>query len=369
MRIGLPILALLLGIGPAACRSTDDDSMKFPDCEVGGDSDGDADSDSDADADGDGDTEGLPPECVCGPLRTVWGTSVDDVWSGGPNGFLTHWDGEGWTDTQLDRPETIYGVWGFAPDSIFAVGGLENGCSDSPRASVFRFDGGGWHSDFSTTDGGGPLRAAWGSSVGSLLAVGDGTMLRYDGWTWSGSDSFIGENLTGILGFSAFDVFVVGWHVSLVIDAEGCAVIFHYGEAGWEEQYHEPGGHLLSAVWVASPTAAFAVGRRGMIVGYDGEAWSEMDSGVANDLNAVWGVAADDVFAVGNGSAILHYNGVAWTSMHLDMNLDLYGIWGFSASEIFAVGGADYGLADPCSAVVLRYDGAGWNVVHEADLR
>ena len=124
------------------------------------------------------------------------------------------------------------------------------------------FGGGGF------TIGGPSLESVWGSSATDVFAVGDiGTILHYDGDTWSGQAS---------------------------------------GSTNW-----------LYGVWGSSATDVFAVGVDGTILHYDGDTWSVQASGTGVGLLGVWGSSATDVFAVGGNRAIgegtiLHYDGDTW---------------------------------------------------------
>ena len=59
-------------------------------------------------------------------LNWVHGTSSSDVWVGGLNGAVLHWNGSSWTDHSMDIEEAIWGVYSF-PDHIIAVGGSHAG--------------------------------------------------------------------------------------------------------------------------------------------------------------------------------------------------------------------------------------------------
>jgi photosystem II stability/assembly factor-like uncharacterized protein len=64
------------------------------------------------------------------------------------------------------------------------------------------------------------LYGVWGSSGGDVFTVGDaGTILHYDGSTWSTMSSGTTERLYGVWGSSGSDVFVVGDY----------GTILHYG--------------------------------------------------------------------------------------------------------------------------------------------
>ena len=56
-----------------------------------------------------------------------------------------------------------------------------------------------------------PLNGVWGSSSTDVFAVGDeGTILHYDGSTWSPMESGLKKVLNAVWGTSGTDVFVAG---------------------------------------------------------------------------------------------------------------------------------------------------------------
>jgi hypothetical protein len=63
-----------------------------------------------------------------------------------------------------------------------------------------------------------------------------------------------------------------------------------------------------------------------------------MNSGTTNHILGVWGKSAADVYAVGTGGIILHYDGKAWSPMTSGTTNDLYSVWCNDASDVFAVG-------------------------------
>ena len=76
----------------------------------------------------------------------------------------------------------------------------------------------------------------------------------------------------------------------------------------------------LHGVWGFANNNVFAVGDSGMILHYDGSAWSAMSSGVSADLYDVWGAHPSAVYAVGRYGTILLYNGSVWRQIDTDTN-------------------------------------------------
>lgn len=62
----------------------------------------------------------------------------------------------------------------------------------------------------------------------------------------------------------------------------------------------------MHQIWGSSPTDVIAVAARGIVLHYDGSAWSQMTSPTDRDLFGVWGSVADNVYAVGLLGVILH---------------------------------------------------------------
>ena len=125
------------------------------------------------------------------PLWGVWGAAPDDLWAVGGdtamNGSkprLAHYDGVAWAEVELpahNRPEStraLFKVWGTAADNVFAVGmdGL-----------ILHYDGAAWaQSPFALTN---DLISLWGSGPDDIVAVGgrsNGVVARWDGASWSG---------------------------------------------------------------------------------------------------------------------------------------------------------------------------------------
>jgi hypothetical protein len=121
-----------------------------------------------------GNADGVGPSGYAGPsVRDVWGTSSDDVWVAAYDGILQHWDGSSWTVYEAPDRARIMGGIGAGSARAFAVGldGL-----------ILHFDGQSWSTGASGTDK--TLMSVWAAADDDAWAVGDATVLHWDGTEW-----------------------------------------------------------------------------------------------------------------------------------------------------------------------------------------
>lgn len=201
------------------------------------------------------------------------------------------------------------------------------------------------------------LFAVWGSGSSDVFAVGGaGTILHYDGTSWTPMAWGAGFGFEGVWGSSGTDVYAVGGY-----DGFGLALgkILHYDGSCWREVYSTE-EYQFTDVWGSGSNDVYAAGADD-ILHYDGTSWTPMtiaSGGVSADgTNGVWGTGADDVFAVDAGT-VWHYNGVNWQLMASEDVSSLRRVWGSSSMDVFAVG-TSY---TPWRALasILHYDGANW---------
>ena len=243
-----------------------------------------------------------------------------------------------WTWQIMLQPGTnLYGVWGSSGSDVFAVGN---------SGTILHYDGTSWSAMASGTTI--QLNGVWGCSETDVFAVGaNGTILHYDGSTWSAMASGTTQALYGVWGSSGTDVFAVG----------NSGTILHYDGSSWSAMASGTTTQL-NGVWSSSGSDVFAVGGAysgffisRTILHYNGTSWSGGSTPFKGLLNGVWGTFGNDVFAVGDGYGIAHYNGSIWSDMTSPAMGDLNGIWGSSGSDVFAVGG---------DGIILHYNGNTW---------
>jgi len=191
------------------------------------------------------------------------------------------------------------------------------------------------------------LQGIWGSSDNNVYVVGDsGTIVRYDGGSWSTQTSGTTSGLKGVWGSSSTDIFAVGdTHTT---SKKNYYTILHYNGSAWSYQTTPQSSNSLYGVWGWNSSNVFAVGANGAILKYNGSTWTAQTSGSSATLRGVWGSSATNVWVVGDryksGSTyyytLLHTTngGTSWTAVSKTGGQDLKGIWGTDANNMFAVG-------------------------------
>ena len=365
----------------------------------------------------------------------IWGTSGTNLYA--RCGMLYHFDGAKWT-VQTGSATAYYpmgGIWGSSATDLFEVGG-----SSKNPGVIYHFNGKSWSNMGGYSACKKPLHAVGGASPHSVLAVGAaGTVMHYDGVAWyhldagtsanfnavsvTGNHAFLvggggmvrhlvgwraspegkGENIRGIWGNSASEVFAVG-DKSLVLTYDGASwSSSNYGthplNSVWTDGKKEgfavgPGGYGLiyafevlrrsgkqwksvfhhssmgyNLMWGAGPRtvhgsdasnvwATGGAGGTGMSLRWDGSKWSRIDTGLAGKsggpavfLRGVWALGPSEVYATSTNysknNTVYRYNGAKWVSMAVPTKTELSGIWGFGSTQIFAVGKA---------GTILQYD-------------
>ena len=193
------------------------------------------------------------------------------------------------------------------------------------------------------------INAVWGSSPDNVWAVGWITrgdwgtnIVHWNGNQWEDYDYFEAD-LNGMFGLDSNNIWAVGETLHGQI---GEALIAHYDGSTWKTVHVDYENPYLMGVWASAPDDVFAVGDRGTILHYDGNAWTKMDSLTDKQLRDVWGFAHNDVYACGAmpppgepwEPILLHYDGQRWKKIIDTTNLDehaIYTVWGSSADNVY----------------------------------
>ena len=157
----------------------------------------------------------------------------------------------------------------------------------------------------------------------------------------------------GLWGSSATDIYAVGNYYYGGLPPDG--TVLHYNGSTWSECYR-PAQKPLTGIWGTSSHDIWAVGTGGTIVHYNGSIWSIVNSGTTKHLSDVWGSSGTNIFVVGSelfsgNGVVLHYDGSIWSEILNDAKNEFYGVWGMGASEVFVVGGIGNS-----TGIILHYE-------------
>ena len=267
-------------------------------------------------------------------IRSIWGSSPNNVYAVGNGGLILHYNGREWVEESNVVDKTLKDVWGYSSDDVYIVG---------HDGTILHYDGN-VNSDWEIIQNDSQenltqenLMAVCGDVGNNVFAVGsNGTVVKHDKITdtWSVTTLSGSPYLFGCWGSnSSSDVYATGFEGS----------IFKFNGSSWESMTSGTSEYLYG-VWGSSKDNVYSVGKDGGVYHYDGnidDEWQPIDSGYDDILYGIWGSSADDIYAVGLGGTVLYYDGYdhIWdTSRNSDSTSYLKGVWGTSASNVFAVG-------------------------------
>jgi hypothetical protein len=224
----------------------------------------------------------------------------------------------------------------------------------------------------------GSLRSIWGASDHDVWAVGQaGTILHFDGTTWTRATSGTTMDLYAVRGTGSADVWASGAHGTIV----------HWNGSVWTTMttpsptatYYalwavEPDmvwfvGDQSPTLWDGSKFTAFPIGITGTL--FTGWASSSLDLWAAGsngrlvygfpptvttafDGNTIWGMGAtgdSDIWAVAVGGSIYHYDMHTWSKVPSPATDSLAAVWAHTPKDAWAVGS---------SSNILHWDGSAW---------
>lgn len=161
-------------------------------------------------------------------LRGVWMASETEAFAVGYYAVY-HRTGSTWSQMFGNTTKNLRGVFGFAPDDVWAVGTL---------GQVIHYDGTVWKTIPSGTTRN--LRAVWGSAPNDVTIVGEGgTILRWDGATLAPVlPELTTRTLEAVTGFGSDDITAVGER----------GTILHFDGATWTDRSLDDVSSTLLAI-------------------------------------------------------------------------------------------------------------------------
>jgi hypothetical protein len=180
------------------------------------------------------------------------------------------------------------------------------------------------------------LRGIWAAGVGDVFAVGQGTLLHYDGQSWSQLELPAEVSKLGLTSISGVDPkhFVVAGDSSACVFSDGWKGC---GDAG-------TGVTVFNSAWMAAPDRAFAVGTTILtraIGRFDGQTWNWSTAGSESAFTAVSGNRAGEVYAATALAKIYTLSGTSWTlfaTLTGPVETGAQGLWSDASGEVVVAG-------------------------------
>jgi hypothetical protein len=279
-------------------------------------------------------------------------------------------------DTGLNQ--SLRGIWGASPTSVFVVGG---------EGTILRCEGQACRPQVSGTFEN--LYAVWGTSATDVYAAGShGAIVHYDGGSWRAVASRLASDceFRAVWGSSAADIYVAGGEGTADSPEAGSAewiipsaVILHFDGTHWIRLKLGRPVATVTAMWGSSGRDVYAGIAGGTILHFDGSTWSQFAQVPAQmweqfDVQAVWGTSADDLYLAGThvitlpsqgeadtggsvaASVLLHYDGATWTPEPKGSEeISSAGpVWVNSPHDVYVVGPG---------ATLMHFDGSDWETL------
>ena len=229
-------------------------------------------------------------------LHSAFALSAEDVLAVGDGGTILRRNSDVWTAMASGTTNNLRGVWAASASDMWAAG---------VGATVLHFDGSAWTqlSVPTTVD----IDAVWGSSPTDVWFCGGGTVLRWNGTTFSVVGSFGGVLLT-ISGTGPNDVWTTGENTNM----------HHWNGTSWTVLNPVSGVTTYFAVLARSSTEVwttdFSPGKES--ARWNGVKWTSFrtNSGTgAGVFNGLGALASNDIWGAG-GTRVGRWNGTAWTT-------------------------------------------------------
>ncbi len=295
-----------------------------------------------------------PPQFVGTYIQSVSVVGSNDVWAltlGSGAYTVEHFDGTNLTPT-LDLPSTGYLLLGLEATSdqdVWLVGGDYTIPGSDGRGYLTHYDGSGWTRTAVAPTGMIAVQNAPG--LGTFAVGYNGGLLRLSAAPQPGfTDLRTGpaEDLSGTFGTSPTDMWAVGNKGTILhFDGHSVAPV----SAGVTTD--------LSDVWGTSSTDVWAVGAGGTVLHFDGHAFVPVASSTNVALRAVFTARPNDVWIGGDASTLLHWDGSALSPVALPgvpTDATIYDIHGIAPNDIWLVCGDD-----SSGAIMVHYDGTTWS--------
>jgi len=295
-----------------------------------------------------------------GGLLSVSGTSATNVYAVGADGdgngpMVVHYDGTDWTRLDTDA---VGDLWWISDrpigDAFFMVG---------EAGLILRFDRTmGTFEQYPTPADNITLYGIWGTQENNLVAVGgdpnnpdpSGVIWRFNGQEWTAEDVTDIDPLGipvlfKVWGRSASEIYACG--------ARG--IVLRYDGAAWTEIPTPTTRTLFTIHGNADRVVACGGIQTGVIIELQGDAFVDVTPVGAVQMNGTFSAAGGDSVTVGQEGAVAWRRATNWdvvdTGLNLDPLLSYHATWIDPAGGVWAVGGNL--VSEPAVTGLLSYYG------------
>lgn len=124
---------------------------------------------------------------------------------------------------------------------------------------------------------------------------------------------------------------------------------------GWCWENPLPQGYRLRSFWTQTEGDAWAGGDNGLLMHWDGTAWSETPSRATRAITSLWGSGAREVWALSETEKVLRWDGTAWSEVAACPGSEPLALWGSRASAVwFACSDGSLRLWDGAAIQILN---------------
>ncbi len=263
-------------------------------------------------------------------LHGVWGSAPDDVWAVGSAGAVLHWEGSAWVRVAVPTDANLNAVWAGRGDVVFLVGNA----SVDRRAVALRRDRTSWAAI--PLRGEGELLSVWSGGVGDLTVVGrrfDGVLpiwhLDRDGLSPDPTSGSPINALFSVAGDAQGNVYAAGR--GPMLQRRGMPVV-------WSPALPAPPEPLTGPLCVTPDGVIWAPGASGRMLRRTG-AWSAVPLPAGfGEVRALWCNGDSELWIGGRAGRVAHWSGGLWSVDQVATPYDVAAMWGASTGEVWAVG-------------------------------